>query len=39
MSGKFISVVLMRNTWIFLGWCILAVEGLMTPEDELSYGP
>lgn len=39
MSGKLISVILMRNTWIFLGWYIMAVEGLMKPEDELSYGP
>lgn len=39
MSGKLISVVLMKNTWVFLRWCIMAAKLLITPEDELSYGP
>lgn len=31
MSEKLIAEVLMRNTWVFLLWCIMAVELLMTP--------
>lgn len=31
MSEKLIAEVLMRNTWVFLLWCIMAAELLMTP--------
>lgn len=38
MSGRLISMVLMKNTWVFLRWCIMATDRLMTPKDGLSYG-
>lgn len=31
MSEKLIAVVLMKNTWVFLFWCIMAAELLMIP--------
>lgn len=31
MSEKLMAVVLMKNTWVFLFWCIMAAGLLMIP--------